>query len=352
LSRHTGNAEEQALRQVRALARKAGRQVPAELWEWYVRKYEPDWYEEAAVEDAWATIQDLFEDPPPVGRPQAPGRHRERSIHKTISVAPPQQWVLHSRRFMEEYRPLQSQALSALGRVTAPGSSSLESSGAPSLPDFIPLNQLEEALHDAARQEASVGEADVLWYPTSGDRIGRYALGIRWGCSRKDVGEDYWAAMKHMNPLFKVKTMARSIVFGTNVHEADAVGFLLSDRPLVLPWIEIKVRAGAVCSATITVGTPMVPQEAVRKAYVRARELMSPGGVDLHGTSEWTRLLVDFVNEMKSEGLDWQDIFVAWNNGIGTNHRYRTVGGMQRSYYVGRKGMVHGEPGPERAFTL
>lgn len=357
MSRHDENTEQWILRQVRALARKEGLEakVTNELWHWYVERDEPEWHEDTAVEDAWGTLRAEILNPSPVPREATRGAHRRRPFRETMSIAPPPYWVLHSRRLMRSYEPLQQEALRILGRSPASNGQESTPNERDFSPSFIPLAELGNVLHDAAEQEECRGEADVLWYPTFKHRIRRTALGIHWGYSNTEIQQDYWSAMKHVNPLYMIKTMAHTLVFDTHVHEADAVGFLLSDRPVVLPWIEIEAtRTAALSSVTITVGSPVVSQEAVRQAYLKARRLLKEPDGGQSARSIWTGLLVDFVSEKRSEGLDWDAIFVAWNQGMGTEHRYDSLGGMQRSFYEARKNrsFEYGERESKQAFSF
>lgn len=343
--------------------------INPELIGWAARRF--DYEVEELVADwgitddgvmVWDAVRETLEDPPPFDGRKS-GHRSEEQTTREIHMSPPRHWLLYSAQVMRRYRLLQWQALDALGlRSPLQGwDMSRQTLREPTASDFVPLDNLPEVLFHLQEGETREGEHDVLWYPTRRSPRGFDTLSIRWGYWRSDTGGnvDY---LDRVNGLTKLKDITRKLRSDTGLEEHEAVGFLLCDMPVVLPWLRVSIawRETTGLSYTFFVGSEAVSAEALRVAYLTARKAMGRSqhseGIQTSRARppkrrETTYRLLEFVDRARSQGLQWPDIFKEWNRQAETR-KYKTVAGMQRSFYKARREVTTEETGAVNHFTI
>jgi hypothetical protein len=166
----------------------------------------------------------------------------------------------------------------------------------------------------------------------------------------RNLMED-WIAPR-TNRLCRVADLAAKLAKKTGCGDAEATLFLLCDQTPEPPWLEAQVfefRSDRRRAFVIGVGSPLVPAEDLRRFYVQVREqatVPDSGGRLRRGTNPWTLELLDFVEERRRQWISWQTIFEEWNE-LNVEHAYKSLPGMQRSYYEARN-----KPATQGGFTF
>ena len=166
----------------------------------------------------------------------------------------------------------------------------------------------------------------------------------------RNLMED-WIA-RRANRLYRVADLAATVAKKTGCSEAEATMFLLCDQTPELPWLEAQVfefRSNRRRAFVIGVGSPLVPAEDLRRFYVQVREqatVPESGGRVRQGANPWTFELLEFVGERRQSWISWQTIFEEWNE-LNPEHIYKSLPGMQRSYYV-----AHAKSATQSGFTF
>ena len=160
-----------------------------------------------------------------------------------------------------------------------------------------------------------------------------------------------WIALR-TNRLCRVADLAAKVAKKTGCSEAEATMFLLCDQTPELAWLEAQVfefDSDRRRAFVIAVGSPLVPAEDLRRFYVQVREqatVPESGGRVRQGTNPWTFELLEFVEERRRSWISWQTIFEEWNE-LSPGHTYKSLPGMQRSYYEARA-----KPATQSGFTF
>lgn len=247
--------------------------------------------------------------------------------------SPPTWWNEKAREVMARKRVMQEAIWQSLG-VDGP----------------LALDQVEGFLHQVQELERKAGERLTLVYPDPRSVSGlvlRCEMEVRSGWTltemKKAGYQRTWFGKKEQ-PLARITHEIDVIALETGCSEEDAAAFLLCDAPLRLTWVDFDyvlpgppVRIAP--AITLTVGTPDVPADDVRKAYLYARDRLRSGGgsSDLklrRRSRDTTWELVAFV-EQRRPGMSWTDIFSAWSKDHpkGEKGYHASMESLRATYY-------------------
>ena len=342
-------------------------------WDLFLHFYEYGMLEDAddpldAAKDAWPYIRDkirpllsgkLFEDLG-VDLAAATGtvpafRARQRAIELPW-VQPPPHWQARSRDFREDCRELREAIHGKLGISRALG-----------------LGEIEAFLRERLERMPRVGAQVGFSYPIGS---GTQTKALRWAT--------FWSGGDPGLLLLARVALELRMAFGCL--EWEIIGFFLCDREFELPWLKAEViepsasnlaevleeaglKVGTLprlsrreISLVMEVGSPLLPAETLRKAYVQARRDLleardelgpeTPGKPDrgseagkgpgerrvqrVRGQRASTLRLMEWVETGAARGLTWSQLFDQWPAQTGLP-AYKTMASMQQTYYQGRK---------------
>jgi len=245
---------------------------------------------------------------------------------------PPAWWTEASREVAKSHRPVQTLVWSQLG-IEGP----------------YPLGEVEALLLEVRALETDTGEKRTFSYPAPESLPGliiEREMEVRTGWTRTQLlrgdAEQHPLAL-HTQPLASLARHIASIASKTGCADAEVCAFLLSDEPLRLPWVEydyagIRAPSQIAPAIVLTVGTPEVPADDVRRAYLFARDFqrkMRSRAKKVGRRSRPTTWdLVAFVEERRPS-IPWKEIFEAWHRDHprGTKGFHKTMESMRAAYY-------------------
>ena len=283
---------------------------------------------------------------------------------------PPAHWRLHSREVMAQFKRYQPYMLAMFGREKP-----------------FPLSLIAPAVEYFAVHQRPVGEPEWLHYPVVANSGGGDG-GIRPQMTvvfpgytrveelnqeeamndRESVTVFDAPSLPPAQPLYRLAGRARDIADKTGISQSEAVGFLLADTDVVLPWIRAQICSLAWTGATgvtLTIGTTEVRPDEVRAAYEQVRADPSSGFKEpepwlieevtpfptyvRRPIPEKTAAMLAFVDKYKAdEGLqrmtaaDWDECNDSFGvEYAGTYEKYKT-GETLRTAYAHRKRMATG----------
>lgn len=252
------------------------------------------------------------------------GADRERPQPVTYRAVVPERWRRKSEILLDQYRDMKLEVLQAFGRQQP----------------FV-LAELDHVLSDFAAQ--TVGARGVLTgiqYPLGAGGIGnvvfthvdppQYPTGI---IEDETAWPLAYASWRTAQPLSHLRIMAKRLGRDTGLDLAGAVAYLLTDEQVVLPWLSIAERQGALGPRfTIAIGSVDVSAEDVRDAYSERRRTVtrSPSYKPIEAD---TLALVHFVQERLPETgrIPWTAIWRAWGETAEVNRGARTKYSSWRS---------------------
>lgn len=223
---------------------------------------------------------------------------------ETYRPEPTREWIRKSHHLLREYEPLGREARAALGLVSP-----------------CTLDELEDTLRRAAAVRFEVGDSLHLRFRRVDGSMG--ALHFRRGVtlplpltkgSERNVAPAYLASEE--NPLAILHDEARTLVAETGCDEEDAVSFLLTGEPFVLPWLVIQTEEGRFGPRfVIRIGTSDVTAERLAREYTEAANR----SVGIHESGRRRRVsshsvrLIRFFEDHRARGVRDSEAFEEWN---------------------------------------
>jgi len=283
-----------------------------------------------------------------------------------------------SRRVLEQYRDDQVRALAILGRS-----------------DFLPRESIESVLREIAeldgdRKGRDEQNCDTLWcYPHHADRprydapdfefepfsypqrmepirfyrgfgcdesYDAYEAALPQGAGQMNFQDPrldaaleaskLWEAMR-LSRLARIKALASALTRTTDCLEADAVAFLLSDTPFLLPRVRVlreRRQFGAYepvgdywdkyrWPLAIRVAGTDIPAGEVLDAYQKAREMLLRKSPPM-SPAERDALLLEFHSQTPE--LTWRGRMEKWNAAKG-RPAFETAARMKAIYHKAHK---------------
>jgi len=155
-----------------------------------------------------------------------------------------------------------------------------------------------------------------------------------------------WEAMRRSR-LERIRRLTRGLVWATDCLEADAVAFLLSGTPFLLPRVRVlreRDRFGAYVlggsqwgwylpQLTIRVANPEIPAGEVLAAYQAAREVLLRTSPPM-SPAERDALLLEFRSQTPE--LTWRERMEKWN-AIKDRPAFKTPARMKAIYHKAHK---------------
>ena len=238
---------------------------------------------------------------------------------------PPEWWTEQARKVMEDHRGLQKLVWSQL-EMQGP----------------LALSDVESFLLGARQLERGIGQRQVLIYPDPASLPGliiRREMEVRSGWTRAELKAA--GVRQRTQPLSLISRSISSLGERTGCSEEEVCAFLMCDVPLRLPWVSLDYAPASQIARPIilTIGTPDVPADDVRRAYLIARDFLRSlpalrKGESYRRSRGTTWELVAFVEKRRPE-MSWDAIHREWTNAHpkGSKGHHSTMNSMRSSYY-------------------
>jgi len=341
-----------AAAKVRTLVESDCGDLDEESWDWllgiYFAREEPDWgvaTPEAIAGEllgelrtAAAVMRHVGKAPRSVELVAA--RSAATSAGDGLTVGPradyphsPSWWNERSRKVTADSRGMQKLVWSLLERD-----------------EPLALSDVEAFLLGARKLEREVGVRQTLVYPNAASIPGlivRSEMQVHsgWtGSELKAAGRGGAWFSQRTQPLTRISRCITSLAARTGCSEEDISAFLLCDVALRLPWVSFDYAwpgppATINQAIVLTIATPDVPADDVRRAYVYARDALrsiqaTPEGPARRRSRNTTWELVAFVEERRPE-IKWDDIHGQWLDAHPRNSKgyHSTMKSMRAAYY-------------------